>query len=196
VTLAGVFPELVAEDINPAVTNREKAWRGVSPVGTPPGAERLRFQLSLCGMRSGWTDLFLGLLALKTPCMCDEKTPTGIVCSNWRETSDSTVVPEIDAAVSDIPGTPASQLLTCSRGSTNSEAGSTFAELFIRKKKKKKKFSRDRIIRRFIGRHRVGVWTSVRCAVQSSSLLPRSDSVRSLSWALDHHAWRVLQYGV
>lgn len=41
--------------------------------------------------------------------MRDEKTPTGIVC-NWRETSDSTVVPEIDAAVSDIPGTPASQL--------------------------------------------------------------------------------------
>ena len=101
-----------------------------------------------------------------------EKTPTGIVC-NWRETSDYTVVPEIDAAVSDIPGTPASQLHV-PRGSTNSEGGSAFAELFIRQKEKeKKRVSGDRIIRGFIGHHRVGVWTSVRCAVQSSSLLPR-----------------------
>ena len=47
-TLAGVFPALVWEDIDPAVTNRGKHWRGASPFvqgdpvgfGTAPEAEK------------------------------------------------------------------------------------------------------------------------------------------------------------
>ena len=102
-TLSGVFPELVGEDIKPAVTNRGKPGRGVRteiPLSEGPRRPSLEVAMhAFAGVRGEETDLFWVSFTLVAvagppipmgPCL---KVSRSHVCATRRKGIQSRCIP-------------------------------------------------------------------------------------------------------